>query len=284
MNRYEPLENEIVRRARARCIEARAGQPRDNDAPYATHPEAVARILCERGVTDTAMLAAAYLHDVIEDTETSETALREEFGDEIVNLVIELTTDSKKRKRPFAEKHAYTNARVRGMSPRAKLIKLADRSHNLSECQTSWPEWKQMRYAKATLELLEAGRPWLDEGPADELRCLTWRILARLEPGVKVCEPFNPAAVEDRAFRPERFSENVRKAKERLAREKAAKPNPAADVGLGGQEAPEAVNERDVPDFVASLTWLGQRSRFQNGRVLHRRACGWTTWGPDGVV
>ena len=169
------MESEIVRRARARCAAAHAGQKRDGGADYATHPQAVADILCERGVDDPATLAAAYLHDVLEDTETTESELTAEFGAEIVGLVRELTNVGPP-KRPFEEKQAALLDHARHMSPPAKRVKLADRLHNLRE-MASWPDWKQRRYAKASLELIEALRPWPDEDQAEIVRDTAARCL-----------------------------------------------------------------------------------------------------------
>lgn len=162
------MESEIVQRARARCATAHAGQKRDGGAEYAAHPQAVADILRECGVDETTTLAAAYLHDVLEDTETTEAELTAEFGEEIVGLVRELTNVGPPN-RPFDEKQAALLDHARRMSPRAKRVKLADRLHNLRE-MLPWPEWKQRRYAKASLELIEALRPWPDATQAEEVR------------------------------------------------------------------------------------------------------------------
>ena len=104
----------------------------------------------------------------MEDTDIDENTLRAEFGDEIVGLVKELTNVGPPDRR-FAEKQVALLEHARKMSPRAKLIKLADRLHNLTEMKI-WPEWKQKRYANASLELLDALRPWPDEKLADDVR------------------------------------------------------------------------------------------------------------------
>ena len=117
------LNDDIVARAQRRCIAAHAGQARDNGADYATHPHAVACALRERGVTDHVILAAADLHDVLEDTSTTKEALTAEFGPEIVGLVVELTNDVPPGC-PFAEKHAALLEHAKRMSSRAKFVKL----------------------------------------------------------------------------------------------------------------------------------------------------------------
>ncbi|MFO0837834.1 MAG: HD domain-containing protein [Phycisphaerae bacterium] len=164
-----------LERARALCVAAHAGQKRDNGADYAIHPIAIADLLRARGLADTAILAAAYLHDVLEDTSVGQAKLLEMFGPEITELVKELTNVGP-ADRTFAEKQAALLEHARQMSRRAKLVKLADRRHNLSE-MTVWPDWKQQRYAQATLELLEALRPWPDDQLAEEVRQAALRYL-----------------------------------------------------------------------------------------------------------
>lgn len=61
------------------------------DIPYINHPIDVANILVEAGVKDHEILAAALLHDTIEDTNTTEEELEKEFGSHIKNIVLECT-------------------------------------------------------------------------------------------------------------------------------------------------------------------------------------------------
>ena len=160
--------NDVVRRARAVCETAHAGQKRDSGANYATHPHAVAGILRDHGIEDSALLGAAYLHDVLEDTAVGEDELLEQFGGAIVGLVKELTNIGPPG-RSFADKQAALLEHARRLSPRAKLVKLADRLHNLTE-MLAWPDWKQKRYAAAALELVDALRPWPNDGLAEAVR------------------------------------------------------------------------------------------------------------------
>jgi GTP pyrophosphokinase len=172
---HDLLETDLVARARLCCIRAHEGQKRDGGDDYATHPHAVARTLREGGVTDAATLAAAYLHDVLEDTPTSEADLTAEFGAEIAGLVVELT-NRVPAALPFERKHAALIEHARRMSPRAKLIKLADRLHNLGE-MTIWPAWKRERYARAALELLDALSPLPDANLGEQVRHAALRHL-----------------------------------------------------------------------------------------------------------
>lgn len=76
----------VVEKAYHVAEEAHAGQKRKSGDPYITHPLAVTTILAELGMTPPT-LAAALLHDTVEDTEYGLDQLREEFGDEIAMLV-----------------------------------------------------------------------------------------------------------------------------------------------------------------------------------------------------
>jgi guanosine-3',5'-bis(diphosphate) 3'-pyrophosphohydrolase len=94
-------------------------------SPYINHPVALANVLREEGgVVDTVVLCAALLHDTVEDTETTEEELRKTFGDEIAEVVLEVTDDESldklERKRRQIERAAL-------LSDRAKRVKLADK-------------------------------------------------------------------------------------------------------------------------------------------------------------
>src|SRR5690554_5490420 len=73
---------DIIERAYAKADEAHKGQTRQSGEPYITHPLAVAQILAELGI-GSKTLAAALLHDTVEDTDYTLDELRHDFGDEI---------------------------------------------------------------------------------------------------------------------------------------------------------------------------------------------------------
>lgn len=148
----------VLEKAKDWCVRAHEGQTRDDGRPYSTHPMAVADILQEQGITDVATLAAAYLHDVVEDTSVTAEQIREAFGEEIASLVEELTNPNFPG-RTFEEKHRTLAEHARKMTDKAKAIKLADRLHNLTEMQ-EWSMERQQRYARATVDLLQALEPW----------------------------------------------------------------------------------------------------------------------------
>ncbi|KAF1534639.1 Guanosine-3',5'-bis(diphosphate) 3'-pyrophosphohydrolase MESH1, partial [Eudyptula minor] len=91
----------------------------------------VARILAhEAGVTDIVVLQAALLHDTVEDTDATFSEIEERFGEEVRRVVEEVTDD---KALPKMERKRLQVERAPGSSPRAKLVKLADKLHNLRD-------------------------------------------------------------------------------------------------------------------------------------------------------
>ena len=109
-----------------------AGQFRsDKVTPYVEHPKAVkAIVLAEFGVSDPETLAAALLHDTIEDTTTDYDELEEKFGRKVADWVAVLTKD--KRLPEAKREREYFDGLKRGPLP-AKLCKIADSLHNLRD-------------------------------------------------------------------------------------------------------------------------------------------------------
>ncbi|KAM9224185.1 guanosine-3',5'-bis(diphosphate) 3'-pyrophosphohydrolase MESH1 [Leptosomus discolor] len=112
--------------------------------PFINHPIGVARILAhEAGVTDIVVLQAALLHDTVEDTDTTLPELEERFGAEVRRVVEEVTDD---KALPRAERKRLQVERAPGSSPRAKLVKLADKLYNLRDLNRCTPEgWSSER-------------------------------------------------------------------------------------------------------------------------------------------
>ena len=131
---------------------AHAGQFRKSGEPYITHPIAVAEILAELGM-DQPTIAAALLHDTVEDTPYSLEALRKDFGDEIAQLVDGVTKLDKLTYGPTAEAETLRKMVV-AMSKdiRVLVIKLADRLHNARTWQYVSPE-SATRKARETLDI-----------------------------------------------------------------------------------------------------------------------------------
>ena len=142
----------IVERAYVTAEQAHRGQQRRSGEPYITHPVAVAQILADLGIGPKT-LAAALLHDTVEDTEYSLDLLRHEFGDEIAMLVDGVTKLDKLKYGDSAQAETVRKMVV-AMSKdiRVLVIKLADRLHNAR----TWgfmPAESATRKAQETLEI-----------------------------------------------------------------------------------------------------------------------------------
>jgi guanosine-3',5'-bis(diphosphate) 3'-pyrophosphohydrolase len=113
-------------------------------SPYINHPIALANILAnEGGVLDATVIVAALLHDTIEDTETTAAELRQLFGEEVADVVMEVTDDKSLSK---AERKRLQIEHAAHISERAKLVKMADKIANLRDIAASPPkDWTLAR-------------------------------------------------------------------------------------------------------------------------------------------
>ncbi len=131
---------------------AHRGQLRMSGDPYITHPVAVAEILVDFGL-DPATIAAALLHDTVEDTSYSSEKLRQDFGDEVANLVEGVTKLDRLTYGPTAEAETVRKMVVAmAKDIRVLVIKLADRLHNARTWQFVEPE-SSARKARETLDI-----------------------------------------------------------------------------------------------------------------------------------
>ncbi|HXH97855.1 MAG TPA: bifunctional (p)ppGpp synthetase/guanosine-3',5'-bis(diphosphate) 3'-pyrophosphohydrolase [Gaiellaceae bacterium] len=147
-------DQELVRRAFRFAAAAHDGQQRRSGEPFITHPTGVAKI-CARLRLDEQTIAAALLHDVVEDTDTDLGAVREEFGDEVAQLVDGVTklTRVQFQSREQAEAENYRKMVVAmAEDVRVILVKLADRLHNLRTIEYLGKQ-KQIQKAKEALEV-----------------------------------------------------------------------------------------------------------------------------------
>ncbi|GAB3601872.1 RelA/SpoT family protein [Microbacterium aureliae] len=142
----------IIERAYAVADRAHAGQSRQSGEPYITHPLAVAQILADLGLGPKA-IAAALLHDTVEDTGYGLDTLTAEFGDEVAMLVDGVTKLDKVKYGESAQAETVRKMIV-AMSKdiRVLLIKLADRLHNARTWGFVPPE-KAAKKATETLEI-----------------------------------------------------------------------------------------------------------------------------------
>jgi len=113
-------------------------------SPYINHPIAVAHVLAAEGaVTDVPVLAAAILHDTVEDTETTFDELEERFGSTVAGLVRELSDD---KSLPKEERKRRQVLHAAAASPGAKQIKLGDKICNVRDITDTPPaDWSLAR-------------------------------------------------------------------------------------------------------------------------------------------
>ena len=113
-------------------------------SPYINHPLALAHVLAtEGGISDPVVIAAALLHDTVEDTETTPEELVREFGTAIASIVAEVTDDKTLEK---AERKRLQVIKSPTKSHSAKLVKLADKINNLRDIAASPPaDWNSDR-------------------------------------------------------------------------------------------------------------------------------------------
>ena len=152
IRKYHPKGDiRLVERAYDMADYLHRDQLRKSGEPYITHPVAVAGILADLGMPP-APLAAALLHDTVEDCGYSLDALREDFGDEVAHLVDGVT---KLDRVTYGDASAAETVRkmvvAMARDIRVLVIKLADRLHNMRTMRFL-PEEKQQKKAKETLE------------------------------------------------------------------------------------------------------------------------------------
>jgi GTP pyrophosphokinase len=153
-SRHPGASSELIERSFAMANDRHRGQVRKSGEPYVSHPIAVATILAELGLDDLT-LAAALLHDVVEDTPVTLEDVRRELGAEIADIVDGVT---KLDRLQFETREAQQAATLQKLlvamakDIRVLLIKLADRLHNMRTL-AALPEHKQQRIAQETLDV-----------------------------------------------------------------------------------------------------------------------------------
>lgn len=143
----------LVGRAYEFSKSAHSGQKRKNGEPYFSHCLAAAESIAEWGL-DEATVAAALLHDVVEDTEHSLAEVKEKFGEEVAFLVDGVTKIGKVRYRGIEAKVENLRKFILYLSQdiRVILVKLADRLHNMKTLYAVHA-LKQKRIALETMEI-----------------------------------------------------------------------------------------------------------------------------------
>lgn len=148
--RTDPAGMDRLRRAFNLAREAHASQRRKEGEPYIFHPVAVAKIVAADMGLDADAVAAAFLHDVVEDTPHTIEEIRDLFGPDVARLVDAVT---KRRKETYEYSWQIDNYRhmleALEYDIRALLVKLADRLHNMRTLR-AMPAHKQMKIAGET--------------------------------------------------------------------------------------------------------------------------------------
>ncbi len=162
---YEKLEKQmrdfggtyntkLIKKAFEYCVEKHSGQKRYTNEEYYIHPFNVASIIVSLGM-DSESIAAALLHDVVEDTDSTIEDIKREFGNEVALLVDGVTKIGKLN---FSTKEQQQAESLRkmliamGQDIRVIIIKLADRLHNMRTID-AMPEQKQRDKSLETLEI-----------------------------------------------------------------------------------------------------------------------------------
>lgn len=134
---------------------------------YIYHPMRVSSAVCLiDGVTEE-VVAAAWLHDTIEDCEVSAEDIEKEFGSNVMRLVVELTNPSIGSKLPRKDRKAMDRKNIASASRWAKIIKAIDRLDNLREMSGAKSGFKKL-YAEESRLLCEA---LLANNETDEVIC-----------------------------------------------------------------------------------------------------------------
>jgi GTP diphosphokinase / guanosine-3',5'-bis(diphosphate) 3'-diphosphatase len=170
LNIYSPAARENIMEAAEWAKNLHIAQKRASGEPFFIHPLMVAELLIDMKMDEKAVIAAL-LHDVLEDTDTSEAELRRRFGKTVETLVNGVTKISifKAKSKSIQESETIRKMLVAGTKDiRVLIIKLADKYHNMSTLQHLSPD-KQKTIAAECLEIYaplaeRLGISWLKVG------------------------------------------------------------------------------------------------------------------------
>jgi GTP diphosphokinase / guanosine-3',5'-bis(diphosphate) 3'-diphosphatase len=256
VTKYDPdADEDLLNRAYVYAMKAHGNQTRASGEAYFNHPLEVAAILTEMKL-DAATIAAALLHDTVEDTEATHQEIEEKFGPEIASLVDGLT---KIAKLDLVTKEAAQAENLRKLllamskDVRVLLVKLADRLHNMRTLEHVKPE-KRVRIAQETMDIYAplAGRMGM-QAVRDELEDIAFRVL-------------NPDAnkiINDRLAKLHAESGGVLKSIENELVQKLAENGIKADVH-GREKRPYSIWRK----MERKLLSLGQLSDIFGFRVI----------------
>lgn len=142
----------LIEKALRLAARAHRGQTRkDSDLPYITHPAAAALILARHGFPEV-VVAAALVHDILEDTAVTPEELENELGPEVFKVVEAVSADNEKTV-PWEERKLRYLKQVRSGSNAVRAVSLADKLHNLECMLIGYPQegknfWKHFSRGK----------------------------------------------------------------------------------------------------------------------------------------
>ena len=174
------LNPETLNKAYDFALKAHKTQKRDEGVPYIFHPVAVADILTDLKL-DSATIATGLLHDTIEDTHTTYETIKNEFGQEVADLVDGVTKISEFENKAVENSKAENFRKLiiaTSKDIRVLLVKIADRLHNMRTIHFLKDKNKQIRKAKETMEIYAplADRMGMNR-IRDELEDLSFKVL-----------------------------------------------------------------------------------------------------------
>ncbi|HIY10719.1 MAG TPA: bifunctional (p)ppGpp synthetase/guanosine-3',5'-bis(diphosphate) 3'-pyrophosphohydrolase [Candidatus Anaerofilum excrementigallinarum] len=149
-----PYNMEMLRKAYETAAKAHGNQRRRSGEPYISHPLSVAALLVEMGM-DSESVAAALLHDVVEDTNVKLDSLKSEFGPDVAHLVDGVTKLTRISFSSVEEQQAENLRKMllaMSQDVRVMLVKLCDRLHNMRTAD-AWPPQKRRDKALETMEV-----------------------------------------------------------------------------------------------------------------------------------
>lgn len=172
---------DLIEHAYDVAAQCHQGQKRYSGDPYITHPVAVAVILAGLGIADDQMLCAAILHDTVEDTPYTLSALRRDFGPGVAAIVAGLTAlDHLGRSQEH--KTGQIVATMGSADTRVVTMKMADKLHNMRTLQFL-PQAKQLRKAREVLDIyLPVAHQFSMHAVRSELQTLAFATLIRNRP------------------------------------------------------------------------------------------------------
>ncbi len=163
-------KEDLILKAKDFATRAHEGQLRNDihNNPYIVHPQEVVELVTDSGGS-AEEIAAAWLHDTVEDTTITIADIKKEFGDAIADIVAGLTDLPEFEKLPLSARKAKQAERVRGESVSVRRVKLADQASNVGfrggDISQAMPKERRLEYIEGARKIAEECKnisPFLD--------------------------------------------------------------------------------------------------------------------------